>query len=149
MIPTPAKTVATTWAIAAAVCQSSCCISIAVDERCYCPDVPLERNILIRNRPRSRVRVFRLRRALVEVVAAADCRACTARAFFEVSAALAASAEQDQVAGHHFGHVFLLAAGLVVPRAGLQPAFDVDLATLLQIFPGDFGEDMPEDNVVP
>src|SRR5580693_1989976 len=91
--------------------------------------------------------MFGLGRALVEVVAAASRGA--ARAFFEVSTAFAASAEQDQVAGYHFGHVFLLAAGLIVPGTGLQAAFDVHLAALLEILARNLGQPLPEHYVVP
>src|ERR1039458_2223901 len=95
--------------------------------------------------------MFRLWRALVEVVAAAGRRACPARASAGVSAAttFAAATQQDQVTAHNFSHVFLLAAGFIVPGAGLQAALDVDFAALLQIFSGDFGEPLPEHDVVP
>ena len=91
--------------------------------------------------PRRRACVLGLRCPLVEVVAAAGSFA--PRAATEISAAFAASAEKDQVAGHHFRHVFLLSAGLVVPGASLQVAFDADFAALLQILSGNFGKPLP------
>jgi hypothetical protein len=85
--------------------------------------VPLERNILVRDRPRPGVRVFGLRHALVEIVAAAAAAGGrAARAAAGVSAAaFTAAAEQDQIAGHHFGHIFFLAAGLVVQGKLIRP----------------------------
>ena len=61
----------------------------------------------------------------------------------------APAAQENQITGHDFGHVFLLAGGLVVPGAGLQASFDVDLAALLQIFAGDLRQALPEHDVVP
>src|SRR6202034_3444937 len=108
----------------------------------------LKRNILVRNRPRPCRSMLRLWHALVEVVAAR--RACTAgTAVVSTTAAFTASAEQDQVTRHHFGHIFLLAAGLVVPRSGLQAAFDVNLAALLQILARNLGQALPEHHIVP
>src|SRR4029079_15345608 len=43
----------------------------------------------------------------------------------------------------------LLTTRLVVPRARLETAFDVDLVALLQVFSCDFGEALPEDDGVP
>src|SRR5208337_2571158 len=51
--------------------------------------------------------------------------------------------------GHYLRHVLLLAGLLVVPGAGLQPAFDVDLAAFFQILPGDFRQSLPEHHIVP
>src|SRR5205085_11876106 len=65
------------------------------------------------------------------------------------AAALATAAEQYQVAGHHFGHIFFLAAGLVIPRTRLQAAFDINLAAFLQILARNLGETLPEHYVVP
>src|ERR1051326_2787743 len=85
--------------------------------------------------------------ALVKIVAGAR----PARTSREISAtcAFTTPAEQDQIAGHDFRHVFLLTRLLVIPRAGLQAAFDVDLATLFQILAGDFGQALPKHDIVP
>jgi len=86
---------------------------------------------------------------LIEIIAAArGCSPRTARVL-AATAAFAPSAEQDQIAGHNFGHIFLLSGLLVIPRAGLQAAFDENLAAFLQIFSRDLGEALPEHNVVP
>src|SRR5277367_5410539 len=94
--------------------------------------------------------MLRLRHALVEIIAAAR-STCSARASAELptTSAFAAPSQQDQVTAHHFSHIFFLAAGLVVPGAGLQAAFDVNFPTLLQIFSRDFREPLPEHHVVP
>src|SRR6185437_1179199 len=67
----------------------------------------------------------------------------------EIASTFAASSEKNQIAGDNFGHIFFLSAGLIVPGAGLQAAFDIDLAALLQIFSGDLRQPLPEHNVVP
>src|SRR5271165_910250 len=110
----------------------------------------LERNILVRDRPRCSRLGFGS--ALVEIVpASARGMGGSARASGKIaaSAALAASAQQDDVAGHNFGHVFLLAGSFVVPRAGLQTSLDVNLPALLQILPGNLCQALPEHHVVP
>ena len=76
-------------------------------------------------------------------------RPSAARAAKVSTTALAFTAEQDQVAAHNFGHVLLLAAGLVVPGVGLQAAFDVHFAALLQIFAGNFRQALPQNDIVP
>src|SRR5271166_4867471 len=63
--------------------------------------------------------------------------------------ALAASAQQDDVAAHDVRHVLLLAGLLVVPGIGSDSAFDINLATLFQIFTRNLRESIPENNVVP
>ena len=63
--------------------------------------------------------------------------------------ALAASTQQNQIAGHDFSHIFLLPRSLVVPRTRLQAALDVNLATLLQILPGNLRQALPQHYVVP
>src|SRR5882724_6737676 len=93
----------------------------------------LERYVLIRDR-RARCRgrcsrVFRFRRPLIEVVAARD----AARARLSTTAALATSAQQDDVIADDVGHVFLLTGLLVVPGIGSNAAFDIDFTALLQI----------------
>src|SRR5882724_4424861 len=85
------------------------------------------------------------RRPLIEVVAAGD----AARARFATTAAFAASAQQHDVIANNVGHVFLLTALFVVPRVGSDAAFNVDLAALLQILSSDFGEPLPQHDVVP
>src|SRR5277367_2948147 len=107
----------------------------------------LERYIFVRNRRTASGAVFRLRRALIEVVAARRRR--SARTASVIAAALASSAEQDQIVGHHFRHVFLLARGLVIPGTCLQPAFNVDFAAFFQVLAGDLRQPLPEHHVVP
>src|SRR5258708_14286476 len=65
------------------------------------------------------------------------------------TAAFTSSAEQDQIVYPDLGHVFLLAAGLIVPGVGLQAPFDIDLTALLQILACNFGGARPGGNVVP
>src|ERR1035438_7012703 len=74
----------------------------------------LERNILVRDRPRrSR---FGLGSTLVEVVAAARSRGRSARTARKIASAtaLAASTEQNQIVNNNFCHIFFLARGLVI-----------------------------------
>jgi len=92
--------------------------------------------------------VLGLGRALVEVVSAAGGGAARASAEFSATA-FAASSEQDQVTAHHFSHILFLTTGFIVPGTGLQSAFDINFSALLQIFPGNFGEPLPEHDVVP
>src|SRR5580704_878874 len=89
------------------------------------------------------------RGALVEVVAAAGGRRGSPRTAGIVTTTFAAAAEQHQIVGHDFGHIFLLPRRLVVPRAGLQAALDVHLTALFQILTGNFGQPLPEHHVVP
>src|SRR5258708_22874869 len=65
------------------------------------------------------------------------------------TAAFTSSAEQDQIVYPDLGHVFLLAAGLIVPGVGLQAPFDIDLTPLLQILSCNFGGARPGGNVLP
>src|SRR5208282_479843 len=109
----------------------------------------LERNILIRDRPGPSAGGLMLGHTLVEAVAVASGGRCAARTAEVAACAFAAAAQQNQVAGHDLCHVFLLPAGLVIPGAGLQTTLDIDLAALLEIFAGDFGLPLPEDDVVP
>src|SRR5579864_7184759 len=107
----------------------------------------LERDIFVSNR--TRCCGLRLRNALVEVVAACRRSARTAGKVSATTSAFAAPAEQDQVAGYDFGHIFLLASLLVVPRAGLQASLDVDLPAFFQILSGDFSQTLPQHDVMP
>src|ERR1700722_3276326 len=111
----------------------------------------LERNILVRNRPRTRAGRLVLRHALVEAIAATRGSRSAARAAAELAAAsaFAASPEQNQVAGHNFGLVLFLTGCLVIPGAGLQPSLDVNLAALFEILARDFSEALPQHDVVP
>src|SRR3954469_9900153 len=86
-----------------------------------------------------------LRRALVEVIAGR----CTAGTGKLSAATLSASPEQDQIICDNLGHILFLAGLLVVPGTRLEPALNVDLATLLQVLTGDLGESLPEHHVVP
>src|ERR1022692_3152310 len=86
--------------------------------------------------------MFRLGRALVH--AAGLARASTAFA-----AAGIASAEQHQIVDDDLGLIFLLTGFLVVPGIAMQAAFDVNLATLLQVLGGDFGGTLEGHQVVP
>jgi len=72
--------------------------------------------------------MLRFGHPLIKIVAAACRRRRASRTSREISAALAASAEQDQIAGHDFGHVLFLPRRLVIPGTGLQASLDVDLA---------------------
>src|ERR1700756_4052090 len=76
------------------------------------PTANLERNVLVGNRTCWGRFVFRC--ALIEIVSAAC--GCPTRPPCKVPppAAFAAPAEQDQIAGHNFGHILLLAGLLVV-----------------------------------
>src|SRR5271154_3538392 len=100
----------------------------------------LERYVFVRDGTSSGW--LRFGHALVEVVASAR-RGAARTARVSATATFAAPAKQNQIAADHFGHVFFLAAGLVIPGAGLEAAFDVDLATLFQIFAGDLGQPLP------
>src|SRR5881227_1199605 len=80
-----------------------------------------EGNVLIANRSRGSRCRLRLGGALIEIIAA---RGSATRASCDI-AAVAASTEQQQVAGNNFCHVAFLVGLLVVPRTGLQATFDV------------------------
>ncbi len=66
-----------------------------------------------------------------------------------LAATFAASAKQYEIVGYDLGHIFFLTRRLVVPRARLQSAFDVDFATLFQVLAGNFREPLPEHHIVP
>src|SRR5579862_5862908 len=65
------------------------------------------------------------------------------------TAAFTATAQQNQIAGDDFCTVLLFSALLVFPAGGLEPAFDVDLGSLLYILANNFSQPLPGDNVVP
>src|SRR6185503_5139294 len=46
-------------------------------------------------------------------------------------------------------HVLLLVGLLVLPRTGLQPAFDVNFSALFQVLARDFSEPLPQDDGMP
>src|SRR5258708_4825047 len=108
----------------------------------------LERNVFIRNRRTARRGVLRLRRALVEVVSARRCRD-SARTAGMLAAAFTARTKQHKIVCDDLGHVLFLAGRLIVPGAGLQAAFDVDLAALLQILAGNLRQPLPQHHIVP
>src|ERR1700746_3337727 len=85
------------------------------------------------------------RRALIEIVRAA---ARAAEAFASTSA-FTPPAKQHRVVGDDFCHVLLLIRLLVVPRARLESAFDVNLAALLQVLACNLGQALPQHHVVP
>src|ERR1035438_1965755 len=87
--------------------------------------------------------MFRLGGALVHAAGLAGSRASAA------FAAGIASSQQHQVVDDDLGLVFLLAGFLVVPGIAMQAAFDVNLATLLQVLGGDFGGTLEGHQVVP
>ena len=64
------------------------------------------------------------------------------------TAALAAGIEHLHVKDYDLGRIALLAA-LVVPRAGLQLAFDIDLAALFEVLLGHLGLPTPEHEPMP
>src|SRR5580700_3497218 len=111
----------------------------------------LKRYIFICDRAGAGSRVLGFGRALVEVVTATGGRACATRVAAEVSTAagFAAAAKQDEVIDDDFGHVFLLAAGFVVPRVRAQTTLDIDFVAFLQILAGNLGGARPSGNVVP
>src|SRR5579863_7439539 len=128
-----------------------CGRAVVPEERRLLRSNGLKRNVFVRNGPGASRRVLRFRRALIEIVAARAPRRSPSRAAAEVSApgAFAASAEQHQVVHDDLGHVFLLAAGLVVPGMGAQAALDVNLVALLQILAGNLRGARPGGDVVP
>src|SRR6266576_6600149 len=81
--------------------------------------------------------------ALIEVVGR------LARPTGTATTAFTTSAQQDHCPSNDFRHVLFLVGLLVVPGAGLQAAFDVDLVALFQVLAGDFGEARPEHHVMP
>src|SRR5437867_807122 len=86
-----------------------------------------ERDIFVTDRRRSCGRCrrrFMLGRALIEIVRSVSTRG--------IAATLTTAAKQHQIAGHDFSHVTLLVCLLVLPRAGLQAALNVNLAALFQ-----------------
>src|SRR5580704_806019 len=111
------------------------------------PILRLERDVLVGDGGRSGWFWFGCRCALIEVIGCATTGA--AAGALTASPTFAASTEQDHGGCHDLGHVLFLIGLLVIPAAGLQAAFDVDLVALLEIFPGDFGHALPEHDVVP
>src|SRR5664279_2148846 len=116
----------------------------------------LKRNVIVhvveagrrlRRRPVRRCgsRARRRRRALVARAAAI---AAVFAARGRTGAQAFAATEHLHVAGDDLGRV-LLDAILVLPLAGFQAPFDVDRAALLQIFAGDLGKLVVEDDTVP
>src|SRR6266404_3573844 len=63
--------------------------------------------------------------------------------------AFAAAGQEDNVVADDFCHVTFLIGLLVLPRAGLQLAFYIDLAALFQVLTRDLGQPLPEDDIVP
>jgi len=59
------------------------------------------------------------------------------------------AAEQGEFVDEDLGLVFLFAAGLVVPGAGLDLAFDEELGALLDVVANDLGGALEADQVVP
>src|SRR5580704_6779675 len=64
-------------------------------------------------------------------------------------AALASAGEQNELIHQHFGAVLLLARRLVIPRPGLDFAFDVKLRALLHVIADDLGSALEGDEIVP
>jgi len=87
----------------------------------------LEGNIFVADGGRHRRCSLMLGRALVEVVAPRSSARISASFFLNDTAAT----EKHEIIGHDFGHVSLLTGLLVVPRTGLELAFDVNLAAFL------------------
>src|ERR1022692_3628329 len=103
---------------------------------------PSKRNIFVRDlRAGWRLRMFRLGGALVHAAGLALASAAFATGI--------ASSEQHQIVDDDLGLVFLLASLLVIPGIAMQTAFDVNLATLLQVLGGDFGGTLEGHQVVP
>src|ERR1700722_12917068 len=59
------------------------------------------------------------------------------------------SAKEGKLVDEDLGLVLLLAAGLVVPRAGLDLAFDQDLRSLFDVVADDLGGALEADDIVP
>src|SRR6266576_3275714 len=81
--------------------------------------------------------------ALIEVVGR------VARPTGTATTAFTTSAQQDHCPSNDFRHVLLLVGLFVVPRAGLQAPFDVDLRALFQVLAGNLRHARPEHDVVP
>src|SRR5690606_26277792 len=64
-------------------------------------------------------------------------------------AAAIAAAQHLHLVGDDFGAVAVGAGVFVLPLAGLQAAFDVHRAALLQVFAGDLGQAVVHDHAVP
>src|SRR5215831_4950694 len=89
--------------------------------------------------------VFRLLGALVHARSASGNRAAGAWLSFTVATA----AQQYQIVGNNFGAIFFLAALLVFPTGGLEPAFNIDLGAFLDILSYDLSQPLPGNNIVP
>src|SRR2546423_12571632 len=92
----------------------------------YIDPADLERYIVVADW----CRMFRFRHTLIHVVI---CSAAAAGGIATAGSAIAA-AQQDQVCRNDVRHVFLLLGLRIFPGVRLQPALDVDLAALFQVF---------------
>ena len=79
------------------------------------------------------------------VAGAAGFRVATGRSAFTAGFA----SEQGEFVAEDLGLVFLFAAGLVVPGAGLNLAFDQELSAFFNVVANDFGSALEADDVVP
>src|SRR5690242_3101483 len=102
----------------------------------------LERDIVVGDLGGLGMRFFG--RALIH--AAVGCRSAGAAAS---SAGTFSATEHDQIVHDDFSLIFFLAGFLVVPRAGAQRAFDVNRASLFQVFASDLGGASEGGEVVP
>src|ERR1044071_1430437 len=77
------------------------------------------------------------------------CRSTSRRPSFMVAATFAAATQQNQVACDNLSAVLFFAALFVFPTRSLEPAFNIDLGSLLHVLAHDLRQPLPGHNVVP
>src|SRR3984957_5468848 len=105
-------------------------------------DRKLEGNIVVRDLSAGKFLVMR-RSPLIEGTAV-GARTAAATAVFRATAR-----QQHNVVDDNLGAVLLLPGCLVIPGAGLNPAFDVQLGALLHVVANDFRHPLVRGQVVP